>query len=139
MEVPIRFRQLGRRNVPTIEFHARVSGQSARLSEFALVDTGSAFTILARRLLKLNRFDLSRAKELKGGVYSVGGTTRTWYLEKATLSLIDSKNQIHQVNLPRLFFTESEMPPIFGREALRAFNGVLTIDFIGEHGALQIG
>lgn len=59
MEVPIRFRQLGRRNVPTMEFHVRVAGQSARLSEFALVDTGSAFTIGARRLLKLNRFDLS--------------------------------------------------------------------------------
>ena len=104
-----------------------------------MVDTGSAFTIMSRQSLIVHRFPVLHAKRFKPGFEGVGGHVEATYLENATISVQDRDNAYHHVNVPRLFFTESNIPPIFGRELLTMFSGILRLDFNNQSGELEIG
>jgi hypothetical protein len=137
--VPVRFERIGKRAVPTVDLRVRLGTGPARLREPALVDTGSAFTVLSERSLHLSRFPVHTAKQAPRPVYGIGGPTDLFYLENGVIALTDDQNAFHPINVPRLFFTRAEHPPIFGRHTLKAFGAILMLDFIEETGAITIG
>lgn len=137
--VPIRFRKLGRRYVPTVDLLLKMESGPARYHGAAMVDTGSVFTILAKDDLRLHRFPVHQAIEFPDGMHGIAGRVRAQYLPRATLGLRDMDNAMHAVNIQRLFLVDAPMPPIFGREALKLFNAVLRIDFNQESGSIELG
>lgn len=105
----------------------------------AVVDTGSTFTLVPEAFLRAERFPVSAGKSLSKGIRGIGGRVEARYLEDVVIALVDRDNQIHPVNLPRLFFVEAEIPIIFGREAMTLFNSRLNMDFVEKTGSLDVG
>lgn len=137
--VPIHFADLGGRLAPVVQIHIKQLGKRPRIHEFALMDTGSVFTIVPRKLLETEGFDLSESKELESGIFSVGGRTDAWYLEDVVVALEDDERRLHHVNLKRLFFTDASVPPLVGRELLTLLSAELHIDFGERTGYLEVG
>jgi hypothetical protein len=90
-------------------------------------------------LLETKGFDLSMAKELASGIFGVGGPTQAWYLEDLIVALEDEDHRLQWVNLPRLFFTDSYLPPLVGRELLALFHAKVCIDFGEKTGHIDVG
>jgi hypothetical protein len=136
--VPIRFKRLGLGRVPTVDFLFRTAA-SEWVENSAFVDTGSTFTLVSADLLRSHGISLEDAKPLPGGVEHIGGTLETWFLESVVFALPGQDRRAHFTNLPRLHFTEATHIPILGRDVLRRYNAILTIDFNRETGGLTIG
>lgn len=124
---------------PTVEFALRLRRGTSSLSEFALIDTGSALTVFSRDLLRLNGFPVNQASEDRTGIGGVGGHERLFYLEGAVIAVADDSGAAHAINLPRLHFTNVRMPVILGRDVLRSLNAHLSIDFGSDRGHLDLG
>ena len=105
----------------------------------ALVDTGSALTIISRNDLRFGGFPVEHAMPLPGGIAGIGGRAEARYFPSAIVTAADADGALHSVNLPRLFMTDSQIPPILGREVLKLFNAVLHLDFHDELGWIDLG
>lgn len=137
--IPIRFASTGTRDVPVVDLALKVRGSSARIHEFALVDTGSHETVLPQGLMAAHGFPVHRASPSEGGIHGLGGNQASKLLPEAVIALRDTDGAFYPANLPHVHLVPVDIPPIVGRDILEALDAVLTIDFRNKRGHLEVG